>query len=102
MVGHHALKVCDECGRKLRNLNNFHGKFICGRCKLKLDDIIPYSNGRKPITIDKALEKVYEIKGRTYMNKKGKPVIATNNISLPSILIGHKIKFILADDETEN
>jgi len=36
------------------------------------------------------------------MNKKGKPVIATNNISLPSILIGHKIKFILADDETEN
>ena len=102
MGGHHALKVCDECGRELRKLSKFHEKFICGRCKRKLDNVISYSCGRKLITIDAALNKVYEVKGRKYINKKGKAVIATNNLSLQSILIGHKIKFVLADDETKN
>jgi len=67
------------------------GKFLCYHCYHKrfknfLGGMKPYYN------LEEALSKVYIIRG--YAGKQGVKAV----ISIPSILAGHKVKLVLADE----
>jgi len=88
--------TCANCGVKTKNAQDTTAGFLCRRCYRKTRPTI-YTMPKEPkISMEKALKKIYEIKG--YVTKKGSIV---TDLSPPHILIGHKIKFVLADEEDE-
>lgn len=91
---------CSSCGEsyRIRAMRLSKGDYICYNCVKKKGKIIEVK-GFLPFrgkTLEQALEKVYEIEG--YVNMKGKVLV---NISLPQIMIGHKIKLVLVDEDGE-
>jgi len=80
--------LCDNCKKKT-TLHRYQDKLLCWGCYSKNIRII---GGAKLTSLNKALNKTYTIQG--YLNKKGK---ITAVRSFPSILIGHKVKLILAE-----
>ena len=89
---------CDECHRKKRSRSviRFKGKYICSICmnKHRIGNI---DLRLKRVPLEKAINKIYEIKG--YKNNRDKSIIAT--CSFPSVLIGQKIKVIQKQDEKD-
>jgi hypothetical protein len=82
---------CSNCKKKT-TLHVFKDKLLCWQCYSKHAKLIPRGGGAKITSLDKALNKIYTIQG--YLNDKGK----LNAVrSFPSILIGHKVKLVLAD-----
>jgi len=84
-------RTCQNCDNKVRSFHIFKGKFLCYKCYRKQVHIIPNPSPHRK-TMEEVLNKVYEIKG--YINKNGS---IKNQLNLPQVLIGHKIKISLAD-----
>ena len=89
---------CQECGKLTKTLHMRKGMFLCWGCYRKTIHIINYSGGIKTNTqtIEKALNKTYEVKG--YLTKNG---TIQSSCSFPSILIGHKFKVTLIDVKSQ-
>jgi len=87
---------CDECSRYFRNLILVKGKFICRNCFKKYPNYMSANNSPHSwhLTLERALNKIYEIKG--YKDKKRKHFYGYRHF--PKILIGHKVKLILVDE----
>ena len=87
---------CQECGEKHkgRGLRMYKGKELCWTCYRKHFHIL--NNGVKinktALTFEEALKKTYEIKGTKKNNEYFYAIVY-----FPKILIGHKVKLILAD-----
>ena len=82
-----AIKVCEDCGRQMRRFRVMEKKYVCYSCSRKYINVIGSAN---PLTLEKALNKVYEIKG--YVNGQGQMIAYR---SFPTTLIGHKVKLLL-------
>ena len=65
---------------------------MCYQCYVKRVHLIGQSTGPRK-TIEQALAKTYKVNG--YLNKNG--TIRAIQINVPQILIGHKVKLVLAD-----
>ena len=87
-------KLCSDCSLKYRKLRVYKQKMLCWNCYRKSVSWMP-SPGQSIVTLEKALERVYEIRG--YLNKNSTRLVTY--CSFPSILIGHKVRLILCDDE---
>ena len=85
-------ETCMECNNYTKSFRSYNNKFLCYKCYIKHVRII--REGRtKTLSLQEALNKTYE--GRGYINSDG---YIYSNISLPSILIGHKFKLVLVDE----
>jgi hypothetical protein len=93
------LTTCQECGRKSKSFRVLKGKVYCYNCWKKHLHIIG-GQGKRIMSLDKALSKTYFIRGYGYMSKKGYPTVQAL-FNVPSILIGHKVKIILAEEKNE-
>jgi len=82
-------RKCNGC-RKIRKLRKYKNLLLCWSCYSKRIHILPC--GKKFETLEEALAKTYEIKG--YLDKNSYIHAFLNP---PQILIGHKIKLVLAD-----
>lgn len=71
---------------------------VIGNIKMKENKktIIRIGNRNPKISLEKALNKVYPILVTKRFNKKGEGRLQLV-ISVPQILIGHKVKLVLAD-----
>ncbi len=93
-MGKLVKKKCDNCNKLFRELTRFKGKFYCGNCLKSKVTSIPAS--RKPMyTLEQALKRTYTVHG--YLYKK----FIHPQICVPQVLIGHKVKLILCDNEPD-
>jgi hypothetical protein len=83
-----SLKICGDCGKKMRRFRTNKGKFVCYPCSIKDKKII---NPHKYFNMEKALSKEYIVHG--YGKKKSCSIVAV--IHVPSVLIGHKVRLIV-------
>ena len=95
-----AWKNC-KCGKRVRHLRKYQNDLLCYQCYTKKVTKIGTTLGKfkSKISLEQALNKVYNIDGYKYIDGKKQPRIQARNICVPSILIGHKVKFVLVDDE---
>lgn len=86
---------CSECGRNTKSTIIGKKGFVCKECSNKYKTMIRVDRKslQPKITLEDAMEKTYEIKG--YKNTKGRISCV---IHTPQILIGKRVKFILAED----
>ena len=94
-MGKLVKKTCDNCKKKYREIIYFKGKFICRHCLKKVENKLGKISHNKIQTLQKALDKTYEIKG--YINRGY--IVAYR--TFPQILIGHKVKLKLADGKSK-
>lgn len=90
-------KKCNECGLEYRKMYLMKaGLSLCWKCSRKHYNKInsPYQKPR--ISMEEALNRIYLVKG--YLINKRE---ITAKFSIPNILIGHKIKIVLADNENK-
>lgn len=87
---------CPGCKKMFnsKSLVRFKGLFICGTCRRstpgsKAQEAV--QSMRLVVSLEKALEKTYEVK--TYSK--------TNLIHVPSIMQGRKVKLVLVEEENE-
>jgi len=87
---------CERCEVKSKSLRYFRGKKLCWKCFKEASTSITERLGLHPraYTIEQALERTYKING--YFDKHGDKIIGYK--AFPKILIGHKVKLVLADD----
>lgn len=94
---------CDRCQikRTVRKLTQFKKQWLCNSCltkspksKFQLSSSMIQSKILAR-TLEEALNRTYEIKG--YKNQQSRTFHAT--ISVPQILIGHKVKLSLCDNK---
>jgi len=93
---------CDGCNKlyRTKNIISFKGKFLCRKCRSKLDTFRYQMSASNYIcktnnkTIEQILNKVYEIKG--YVTKKG--YLKSRVISFPRCMINRKFKIILVKE----
>lgn len=90
---------CSECSIKTKSTLLGKEGFVCKNCYNKDKKIITIGDRRPRISLEKALDKTYEVKG--YGSGKGKTPILHVLISCPQILIGHKVRLVLCDKETQ-
>jgi len=94
----YTMKICEECGHMIRQIRYFKGKYYCYNCYMKhAKKMSEYGEFFEPPaikTLDEALNKIRIVRG--YINNRG---TLYANISLPSVLVGKKIKLILVEDE---
>jgi hypothetical protein len=84
-----------NCKRLARQVYRRKGRLLCFFCNRRSSTIIPPPVNRNvKYTLQKALDKTYIVKG--YVNSKGS---LQAQISMPSILVGHKIKLVLVDKQ---
>jgi len=90
-MGKYIWKTCMDCKKKMKKFRRYKNLFLCYTCFQKRVKIIGKEGG---ISLEKALSKTYKISG--YLNKKGRLVAQR---SFPPVLIGHKIKIELCDND---
>lgn len=91
---------CNKCKRLIKpsRLFNYKGELICKFCIIKLPqnrDLMSASiikSRSNSSTMKEALEKEYMVSG---YKCKGKNTIKSQINSVPTILIGHKVKLVL-------
>ena len=90
-------KTCSnpDCGKKIRRAYLVNGKPYCYTCYTKNFSIIPSTEYKPRISLSKALDRVYVVKG--YMKYKDKDTIQAE-INVPTILIGKKVKLVLIEE----
>lgn len=96
---------CDGCGKikRVRHIIQFKGKFLCNICINNLpqnriqQSATQILSGCNKKTMEQALSKIYLFKG---YYQKG--IYEKCAMAFPTILIGHKIKLVLADEEMDN
>ena len=78
---------CEKCGRIVRSryVVKFKGKLLCSNC-------VPRVHYRPRVSLEKALNKIYEVKG--YLNNKNQKIA---KIHIPPILSGKKVKLVLIE-----
>jgi len=89
-----AWSFCSVCGKKTRSLRIGREGFVCFSCSRNPYKIIRVGDKSPKKNIEEVLNKVHEIKGK--INKKNKGIYI-KNISIPQILIGHKVKLVLVE-----
>ena len=91
-------KTCTVCGKIAKSLYRNKSDFCCAMCYRKKITYIGtrMKDYRSNISLEDALNKVYTIKGHKSIDKNGNPKIQQSHICPPSILIGHKVKLVLA------
>ena len=102
MAEHNSKIRCQGCGnwKSSKSVIQFRGKLLCGTCRQKKPNSrLQMSAGQRlnptrKLSLEEALSKTFYIKG--YKGKNGRIL---TNLCPPQVLIGHKIKFILADNE---
>ena len=84
-------KECEICKSKVRKMHRCKNKFVCYSCYSKNTYILNkgVTNPYARLTFEQALNKTYNVKGY----KCGNSFRAT--ISVPQILIGHKVKVVI-------
>jgi hypothetical protein len=88
-----AWKECDDCMKKTRHIRIYRGEFLCYSCYYKRMTIMP-QYGANCISLRDALKKTREVKGYCYgQNESPKGVIF-----VPRVLIGRKVKVVLAEE----
>lgn len=90
--------TCERCHQRYNKLVKVRGQFLCFHCKRKVLHIIGIATNDKyvqPMKFEKALAKVYEIKGYLVKHGKGKDRGVIASCSFPRIMIGHKFKIQL-------
>ena len=85
---------CARCGKKTHGNYIVEEGFVCYNCSRKGFHRIGVHDRKPYISIDKALSKVYEVKG--YKAKNGR--IQISHICPPQTLIGRKVKLVLVED----
>lgn len=88
---------CDECGiiRRVRGQQYYKGKMLCASCFRKVAPMMPMTNYNAFQSLETALSKVRKVSVR--VNKSQNSLSAY--INCPQILIGHKVRLVLADKE---
>lgn len=81
-------RPCGDCGKQIRNVHIYRDKFLCWNCYREKGNMINF--GGEPLTLEKALDRVYEIRGN--ITKKG---LTGGFRNFPQVLIGHKVKLVL-------
>ena len=84
-----VMKECSKCKNQTRGTWRYKTDFYCHRCYKKNFKII---NMAIPFSFQKAMNKIYEIRG--YLHKNGS---INANCTFPQILIGHKVKLVLVE-----
>jgi len=88
-------KNCMDCGKKVRKFRSYKNKFLCYNCYIKKLHRIEISRNYNRISFEKAINRIYEVKG--YVTKKG--YIKAMSSSFPNCLIGHKFKIQIIEKE---
>lgn len=84
------VKTCEDCGKDMKRFRIHQGKFLCFGCYRKRMHIMVARDCH--LSLEKALERTYEIKGYLLGDNSIRAIM-----SLPSILIGHKVKLVLVE-----
>lgn len=85
--------TCERCQAQPRILRYYKGKRLCWPCFKELALKGFNQLGSRKYSLEQALDRVYTIQG---YNIKG---TIRGTKSFPAILIGHKVRLVLADDE---
>jgi len=85
---------CQICGNPVRRFRTYEDKKLCYKCFIKQPGIIG-NLGRPRLTLKEALDKTYYVRFFEYKNQ------TAANISVSSILAGHRVKLTLADENEE-
>ena len=90
---------CEVCGKKYTNIRkNRSGKFVCWKCYCIDYPVLSIGLlGKTRINYQKAIERIYEVKGYKRFHNGCPTFYAT--LSVPSILIGHKVKLVPIEKE---
>ena len=87
--------TCMECNKYTRKFRSYKDMYLCYQCYIKKVNMIEdWGNQKTRKTLKQALDKTYEIKG--YLSISGRIHSA---IQFPQILIGHKVKLVLVDED---
>ena len=85
---------CQICGKPVRRIRTYQDKKLCYNCFIKQPGIIG-TMGRPKLNLKQALDKPYLVRYYEYNTT------SFTNISVPSILAGHRVKLTLADENEE-
>ena len=88
---------CSECGANTKSTLFGKDGFVCKSCYNHNKEMINIGDRRPIMSLEKALEKTYEVRG--YPNTNGRLQVV---ISCPQILIGRKVKLVLCDDDSQS
>lgn len=87
-----AKKKCTKCRKTCRKIYRYKSNFLCHLCYARSLVMIPRGGNNNLTSLENALKKVYNVRG--IINSRN-TVVATT--TFPGILVGHKIKIVLAD-----
>lgn len=90
----YALKECDDCGNDMRRMWRWKGKRLCYLCFSKCSRKLPVVGVSNRQTMEEALSKVRRV-GLRFDEKRNR---GHGFVTLPQVLIDHKIRIVLADD----
>ena len=85
---------CQICGNPVRRFRTYEDKKLCYKCFVKQPGVIG-NMGRPRVNLKQALDKTYFVRFYEYRGQ------TAANISVSSILAGHRVKLTLADENEE-
>jgi hypothetical protein len=91
----HSWNTCNKCGKQTRSLRtDKEGNVLCFNCWRSNNGFHYIETGgyRKPLTIEQALGRVYEVHGN--ITKKG---TLYAGMTLPQVFAGRKVKLVLVE-----
>lgn len=88
-------RLCEICKRRTNKLWNYNSKKLCFSCYSLFRPKIGFYKSGKYKSLKEAISQDYEVKG--YLKKNKKQTVLQAYLNVPAILIGHKIKIVLAD-----
>ena len=94
MVNKKIRDTCELCNKPVRRFRIYENLMLCYKCFIKQPGIIG-NMGRPRLTLKEALDKTYYVRFFEYKDQ------TAANISVSSILAGHRVKLILADENEE-
>ncbi|MEK6884591.1 MAG: hypothetical protein AABY22_33470 [Nanoarchaeota archaeon] len=96
-----SWQTCYKCKKMTRSLRrDKEGGNVCSNCSKKEYHIISAPPFKPRLSLEEALNKIYEVRTQKIIYKSGKhngKVALTSQIHVPQALIGHKVRLTLAD-----
>ena len=89
---------CEECDKNIKRFYRTKGKTMCYNCYIsKLTLIMGGNKGRKPLSKEQALNKVYLVK--SYKYGKNDKVYINAFINVPKVLAGKKVQLKIIEED---
>lgn len=85
---------CSICEKPVRRFRIYEDKMLCYKCFVKQPGVIG-SLGKPRMTLREALDKTYYVNFYEYSGQ------TLSSISVSSVLAGHRVKLVLADDKED-